>query len=165
MLQGIPWLLRKIANLATITMHARQEVDDDGVTVITVDQTATGGIKGETEVRKLDWKEAITTSGFFGTSRHRSRWTDLKGQTQSGHGGGLDPYLTEGWLEEPTDKAGEDYLQDFVVNEKNGWSAEQIWGFAKVNGERYHARKTLVTKGEKVEKMRTIYDWKGKAKP
>ena len=163
-LQGISWLLRKIVSLATITMYAKQEVDDDGVAVITLDLRATGGIKAETEVRKLDWKEVTSKSGFFGTSRHRSRWIDIKGQTQSGYGGPLDTYLIEGWLEEPTEKAGEDNLQDFVVNEKNGWSVEQIWGFATIDGKRYHMRKTLVKKGEQVEKARTVYDWKGKGK-
>lgn len=145
-------------------MFVKQEIGDDGVTVITLDQRATGGIKAETEVRKLDWKEVSTTSGFFGTSRHRSRWVDVKEQTQSGYGGPIDAYLTEGWLKEPDDKAGEDNLQDFVVNEKNGWSVEQIWGFATIDGKRYHTRKTLVKKGEQIEKARTVYDWKGKGK-
>jgi hypothetical protein len=145
-------------------MHVKQEVDDTGISIITIAQTASGGIKGETEVRKLDWSEATHTSGVFGTTRHRSRWTGVKGTTQSGNGGTLDPYMTEGWLEEPVGKGGEDYLQDFVVNEKGGWTAEQIWGFTLVNGERYHARKTFVKKGDEVVKIRTLYDWKGKVK-
>ena len=55
-LQGIPWILRKLINLATITMFVKQDVDDSGAETITIDQTASGGIKAETEVRKLDCK-------------------------------------------------------------------------------------------------------------
>jgi hypothetical protein len=58
--------------------------------------------------------------------------------------------MTEGWLEEPAGKGNENYLQGFLVNEKGGWTAEQVWGFTLVDGERSHARKTFVKNGDEV---------------
>lgn len=41
--------------MATITLAVKQYRDDDGVEHIDIEQTATGGIKGTTENRTLDW--------------------------------------------------------------------------------------------------------------
>ncbi|KAL8727609.1 MAG: hypothetical protein Q9166_005917 [cf. Caloplaca sp. 2 TL-2023] len=161
-LQGLNWLIRKVVSLATITIHTIETIDDNGITHIRMDQTATGGIKGETEIRKLDWSDGVHISGVFGEMNNRSRWTDLGGTAESGGGGPLHPWLTEGWLEEPQIGEGKGHVQNWVVNEKNGWTAEQIWGFAMVNGERRHVRKFLVSKGEQEAKARMVYDWKGR---
>jgi hypothetical protein len=40
--------MRKAIGLATVTLHTKQ-YEEDGVTHIDIDQTATGGIKGTTE--------------------------------------------------------------------------------------------------------------------
>jgi hypothetical protein len=40
-----------------------------------------------------------------------------------------------------------------------------IWDLTLVDGERYHARKSFVKKGDEVIKIRTLYDWKGKVRP
>ena len=140
-------------------MHVRTSAEAD-VDVITINQTATGGIKGETEIRKLDWIEAIHASSMFGNTKHRSRWTGIKGATESGNGGSLDPYLTQGWLEDESAH----FLQDFVIHDKGGWTVEQVWGFTVVDGKKYHARKTFVKKGDEAVKLRTLYDWNGKPK-
>lgn len=55
MLQGIGWFTRKAIGLATITLDVKQYRDDEGVEHIDIVQTATGGIKGTTENRTLDW--------------------------------------------------------------------------------------------------------------
>lgn len=55
MLQGIGWFKRRAISLATITLDIKQYRDDEGVEHIDIEQTATGGIKGTTENRTLDW--------------------------------------------------------------------------------------------------------------
>lgn len=55
MLQGVSWFTRKAIRFSTITLDIKQYRDDDGVEHIDIDQTATGGIKGTTENRTLDW--------------------------------------------------------------------------------------------------------------
>lgn len=146
-------------------MHAIQHVDEEGTTRIRIDQTATGGIKGETELRVLDWSKVPHVSGVFGTMQNRSRWTGIKGNAESGDGTALESWLAEGWLEKGAGAEGAQHIQNWVVNEKAGWTAEQIWGFAMVNGLRYHVRKFLVRKGDEVVKVRMVYNWKGRTKP
>lgn len=54
-LQGIGWIVRKAISIATITLDVKQYRDDEGVEHIDIEQTATGGVKGTTENRTLDW--------------------------------------------------------------------------------------------------------------
>ncbi|KAI8945071.1 hypothetical protein F4801DRAFT_598376 [Xylaria longipes] len=76
-LQSVPWLLRKAVSFATITSQLSQKKYDNGVTVIQVAQTATSGIKGETEVYRLDGCETTLGSSMFGVQKIRTRWLDL----------------------------------------------------------------------------------------
>ena len=43
---------------------------------------------------------------------------------------------------------------------KGGWTAQQIYGFAEINGERKQVRKAVGKKGNQVENVRIVYDWK-----
>lgn len=143
-------------------MHVTQVVDDTGLKTLTFDQTASiviGGIKGETEVRALDWREDLHTSPIFGTTSHRSRLIDLKtalGPDEKR----LHPFLTEGLLEAD---AGNN-VYDVVAHQTNGWVIQQVWGFGIVDGERWFVRKSLITKGGAEVAIRGLYEWKGKTK-
>lgn len=162
-LQDVPWLKRKIILLATVTLSVKEYIDAEYVTHIDLDQTATGGIKGTTELRILDWSETPHEDHIFGSLKSRNRWvTDLKA-CESGNGGPLHPYLTEGWLDEKVGPSGEGFVQNWAVNEERGWSAEQIWGFSILNGQRYKTRKILVQKGDTALTRTLAYDWKGNA--
>jgi len=72
--------------------------------------------------------------------------------------------MREGWLEEGEQAGpnGETHVQNFVVNEEKGWTAEQIWGFAIVEEKRYYVRRVVVTKGAEVLSVRLVYNWQGK---
>ncbi|EKD17555.1 uncharacterized protein L3040_006674 [Drepanopeziza brunnea f. sp. 'multigermtubi'] len=156
-LQGMGWLTRKAIAIATLTLHAKQYTDDASIVHIDIDQTTTGGIKGTTELRTLDWTERTHEDHVFGMLMGRNRWSSFQEID--------DAYLKEGWLEGDEEKAGPDgerHVESFVRNEKNGWKAQQIWGFAIVEGKRYHTRRVVVTKGDKVLKIRLVYDWQGK---
>lgn len=161
-LQGVPWLKRKIILLATVTLSVKEYVDDNKITHIDLDQTATGGIQGTTELRILNWSEKSHEDHIFGTLKSQNRWVaDLK-TCESGKGGPLHPFLTEGWLEEKVGPNGEGWVQNWVVNEEKEWTAEQIWGFSMINRQRYKTRKIVVTKGETVLPLTLAYEWKGK---
>ncbi|KAI6090726.1 hypothetical protein F4821DRAFT_227718 [Hypoxylon rubiginosum] len=157
-LQGIPWIVRKAVSFATITGKLTQTTDEKGTTQIVVDQTATGGIKGETETYVLDGSESRVGSSMFGFQNLRTQWVSLDDQPMSFAGGPLDPWLQEGWLEESSGT--HDHVQVYTVSEK-GWSAEHIWGFALRHGERYYAKKILLKKGEDSLKANVVYEWKG----
>jgi len=156
-LQGIGWWTRKAISLATVTLHTKQYTTEDGHTHIDIEQTATGGIKGTTELRELDWQEREHEDHVFGKLKGRSRWLGLDGVE--------DPFLKDGWLEgdeEVSGPAGEKHIESWVANEEKGWTADQIWGFAIIDGKRYYVRRVVVTKGDTVLKARLVYNWSGK---
>ena len=66
---------------------------------------------------------------------------------------------TEGFLAEGGDDS---WVQSWVVSVDNGWTAEQIWGFEKVEGERRYTRRIVVVKDGKVEKVRIVYTFLGR---
>ena len=49
-------------------------------------------------------------------------------------------------------------IETEVRNEKEGWNAHVIWGFAVVGGERHYVRKAVVQNGSKVERLTFVYD-------
>jgi hypothetical protein len=161
-LQGVPWVKRKIILLAKVTISIKEYTDANDITHIDLDQTATGGIQGTTELRILDWSENIHVDHIFGDLKSRNRWVkDLKA-AESGKGGPLHPFLREGWMIEKVGPNRETFVQNWVVNEERGWTVEQIWGFTKINGQRYKTRKILVQKGETILPVTLVYEWKGR---
>jgi hypothetical protein len=129
-LQGVPWLKRKIILLATVTLSVKEYVDEKKITHIDLDQTATGGIQGTSELRILDWSETSHEDHIFGKLTSRNLWVADFKATESGNGGPLHQYLTEGWLDEKVGPDGEGFIQNWSINEENGWTAEQVWGLA-----------------------------------
>jgi len=159
-LQGIGWMTRKAISWATVTLHVTQTTDPSGLTHITIANTATGGIKGTTEERQLDWTFREHDDHMFGSLRGRSRWlTPSTGREEN-----LDPYLFEGWEEngEEAGPGGETKIESLSESNGKGWVADQIWGFAVVDGKRYHVRRVVVSKGGEVIRVRFVYDWQGK---
>ncbi|KAK0127231.1 hypothetical protein ONS96_006784 [Cadophora gregata f. sp. sojae] len=155
-LQGIGWWTRKAISLATVTLHTKQYVEEN-ITHIDIEQTATGGVKGTTELRALNWVEHTHTDHVFGTVKGKARWSSFQEID--------DEFLKEGWLEGEEEAAGpegEKHVESFAVNEEKGWTARQIWGFATVDGKRYYTRRVVVTKGSEVLKVRLVYNWQGK---
>ncbi|KAL2173701.1 uncharacterized protein P884DRAFT_251482 [Thermothelomyces heterothallicus CBS 202.75] len=160
-LQGIPWIVRKAVSWATITGTITQTKDEKGRTIIRVEQTATGGLKAETETVQLDGSEQVHESAVFGSQRVRSRWLDLTSERPAPGVSSkeeIDPYLGEGWLqEEPEGSPGHVWVT--ATNERAGWRVDQVWGFALVDGQRYHIKKFVATKGEGRVTARMVYAW------
>jgi hypothetical protein len=155
-LQGIGWLTRKAIGLATVYLHVKQYTDDAGVVHIDIDQTATGGLKGTSELRTLDWVERPHSDHIFGQLNGKTRWIKVEDVD--------DDFLNQGFLEDDAENggpAGERHVESLVVSDK-GWTARQIWGFATVEGERYYIRRVVVTKGDQSVKIRIVYNWQKK---
>lgn len=155
-LQGIGWLKRKAIGLATVTLSIKQYKDESGVDHIDIDQTATGGIKGTSEVRTLDWTDRSHDDHIFGSLVAKSRWLPNSGAEWDA----LDDFLKQDWLEEKVGPNGECFVQNSAVNESVGWFATQIWGFALINGVRYYTRRVVISKKDLSEtlKVRLVYE-------
>jgi hypothetical protein len=167
-LQGIGWLTRKAIGLATITQHLKQSstTGENGqpTTQIDIDQFATGGLKGTSEQRILDWQFRGHTDHLFGTLQGRTRYTTLKAVVEESKGQGHveedAKYLTEGWLKETEDG---EIVESFVDNDGAKWTGWQIWGFAEINGQRMLTRRFAIRRKDKnqVVRVRLVYDWSG----
>ncbi|KAI8940321.1 hypothetical protein NX059_004015 [Plenodomus lindquistii] len=167
-LQGIGWLTRKALGVATVNQALSQSTvtgeDDQPTTKILIDQTITGGLKGTSETRILDWHYRGHTDWLFGTVQGRSRYTTLAEVVGESKSEGLDEedakYLAEGWLKETEEG---EIIQSFVDNEGNKWTALQVWGFAEVGGKRMFVRRTVARRKDKdeVKRVRLVYDYVG----
>lgn len=167
-LQGIGWLTRKAIGLATVTQHLKQYPttgkDGQPTTQLDMDQFATGGLKGTSEKRTLDWQFGEHTDHLFGTMKGRTRYSTLKALIEESKGQGVveedAKYLIEGWLKETEDG---EIVESFVDNDASKWTGWQIWGFAEINGERKLTRRFAIRKKDKdqVVRVRLVYDWSG----
>lgn len=146
-LQGVGWLTRKAIGLATVTLHVKEYVDDDGKTHVDIQQTATGGVKGTAENRTLDDTFREHSDWLFGNVKGRTGWVTSKD-------GITDEYLRKGWEDAQTE-----FVVGYVESLDRGWTATQVWGFQEVNGERRYARNIVVAKGEERVEMRLVYDF------
>ncbi|KAI9806868.1 MAG: hypothetical protein M1833_002526 [Piccolia ochrophora] len=168
-MQEISWLLRRAIGFATITLHVTHYTSSDpqpDTVHIDIAQTASMGIKGTTENRTLDWAERENTDHIFGKVRAKSRVVGLAGVDDDE---GKDAFLKEGWLGAEAGEDGKEggegerggvkVVEAWVRNLDKGWVARQVWGFAEVDGKRYHVRRVVVTKGEERLEVRLVYDF------
>ncbi|KAK4939165.1 hypothetical protein LTR66_015030 [Elasticomyces elasticus] len=162
-IQGIPWIIRKVVSIATLSLKVAHEVDESGAKTLVFTQAASVAIAGlseEKEVRFLDGRETLHSSTLFGTSSARSRLVNMS--TATGNDGKpLDPLLTRNFLQEG-ESGGDNNLFDLVVHQTKGWVMEQIWGFGIVNDERRLIKKMVIRKGDDVAHATAFYDWKGR---
>lgn len=160
-------MIRKTIGLAQLTQHIRTTTTSTNHTQIVFDQFASGGLKGTTEDRTLDWQYRPHSDWLFGDVKGRSRWNSLAKILEEYAGKGdaeTDAkFLCEGWLSESAE--GENVVEAWAENEKNGWTAWQVWGFAEIDvegrKERWHVRRVVVRKGKDVKRLRLCYSWIG----
>jgi hypothetical protein len=162
--QGIPWIIRKVISIATLSMTVAHGVDEAGAKTLVFTQAASiaiAGLSEEKETRFLDGRETFHSSTLFGTSSARSRMVNLS--TATGNDGKLlDPLLTSDFLQEGNPD-GDNNLLDLIVHQTKGWVMEQVWGFGVLNNERRLLRKMALKKGSEAVYITAWYDWKGRA--
>jgi hypothetical protein len=94
---------------------------------------------------------------IFGKLKARSRWVNTADLE--------DPFQKEDWLDGEEEKGGpngELHIQNHADAEAEaGWTANQVWGFALIDGVRYYTRRVVVKKGDEVLKVRLVYNYKG----
>ncbi|KAJ5086755.1 hypothetical protein NUU61_008062 [Penicillium alfredii] len=170
----------------TLHVHQYTDTESPLVYHIDIDQVITGGITGSKEARKLDWEEREHVDNIFGKLQGRSRMfrgakaddgkvrPSVDVHTKVGESEAdakvqkflrgevlVDGSASDGFI---VDDEGAEFgdgdglwMQSFVRNEESGWTAEQIWGFELVEGERRYTRRVAVTKDGQVELARLVY--------
>ncbi|KAL3434297.1 hypothetical protein BDV09DRAFT_170143 [Aspergillus tetrazonus] len=185
-MQGLSWFMRTTLAWVTITLNTKQyqdaeHPDDKTIQHIDVDNIVTGGVQGTSEARVTDWKKREHSDTIFGRVEGQSRL--IRGSAKDGKVRpnvdvctkiqdekigrflrgeiGADGSETEGFLVDP---AGEGFgegeglwLQSWVESVDSTWTAEQIWGFETINGERYHTRRVVCANNGEYVLARLVY--------
>ena len=141
-------------------MRQYPDPDRPAVTRIDIRPVVTGGLNASPEHRTLDWQRRAHRDAVFGDVEGRSRFValdTLRGEKEE-EWAELE-WLCEGWEA----AEGDGYVQSWVQNKGAGWTANQIWGFQMVEGKRYHCRKVVVKKEDRIEKGMLVYDYGGKS--
>ncbi|TFY71494.1 hypothetical protein EVG20_g1521 [Dentipellis fragilis] len=154
-LQGVGWFTRKAIGLATITLSVKHYKDDDGKEHIDIGTTLTGGIKGTTENRTLDWDRRTHEDHVFGSVIGQSRRVKAEDVESE--------FLKNGWSQDTVEHGLINaYGESDTPKSGLSWVANQTWGFEEIDGERKYVRHVdfTGTDGEKVQ-ARMVYDYYG----
>lgn len=138
-----------------VTLVIKEYTDEKGDLHIDIVQPGAVGIKGTTEKRILtgEWQEH--EDHIFGSVKGTSKWAKLSSFSDEDED---EKHLKSKWDKATQD---DDIIDNYVESHGNGWVARQVWGFQEVNGVRKYARNIVVKKGDKVERVTLIYDYKG----
>jgi len=152
-LQGVSWFKRRAIALSTITLHVKHYKDEGSIEHIDIDQTVAGAFPGTSEYRTLDGVERHKEDGLFGFVVSKSRRLAVEDIG--------DDHLKGKWLPD-TVRDGAIHTIASSDTEKSGlvWTAEQVWGFESINGERRYARRVKFNykDGEEIHEIRLVYD-------
>ncbi|KIV80778.1 hypothetical protein PV11_08255 [Exophiala sideris] len=161
-LQGLSWFTRKAISLATITLTIREYSKDS---LWHIDITQSSSLSTTQENRTLDWQDRNHNDKIFGQCRGKSRLFKKGEYQMEGPGSAEDAvFLQAEKLKDGTDSrfVDDEHVQS-IVQQVGGlnWTAEQVWGFEEINGERRYTRRVIVWKEGKEERCRLVYDYKG----
>ncbi|OSD03562.1 hypothetical protein PYCCODRAFT_232115 [Trametes coccinea BRFM310] len=155
-LQGVSWFTRKAIGMATVYLDIKHYKDENGIEHIDIDQSVTGGIKGTSEYRALDWEERPHEDHVFGAVLSKSKRVPLAEVERE--------WMKKDWLEESLEDGQIIFTCAKADPSKNKqkWSSEQTWGFELVNGEKRYTRH-IFFEGPKDEiiEIRLVYDYLG----
>ncbi|KAL4865439.1 hypothetical protein BDV12DRAFT_200179 [Aspergillus spectabilis] len=141
--------------------------DSIGATRLDTVITLTGGIKGTTERRVMDWTVQDHKDYIFSACQHRSRFVysskdentdgevypDFEMQTdvsdekvkmflrgEVDEDGKKSSWSMPGSAEKD---GGRVWMHTFMRNLDAGWTMEQMWGFEEINGQLYHTKRVV----------------------
>ncbi|EXJ85361.1 hypothetical protein A1O1_05725 [Capronia coronata CBS 617.96] len=164
-LQGLSWFTRHAIRLATVVITIKEYKPD---AFYHIDATSVAsGLATTQENRILDWQTRDHADRIFGKVEGKSRMWKTGELSMEGPGSEEDAaFLRAEMLKDghtPTKYLDDEHVQSWVINVDGGeWIAEQTWGFEEVNDERRHTRRVVVWKKGNVERVRLVYDFRGK---
>ncbi|KAK5112516.1 hypothetical protein LTR62_004273 [Meristemomyces frigidus] len=144
-LQNIGFIIRQAVAYSTITVTLKQYTDDSANVHLDQMQRSTGGITNE-EARVLDGVEVGTENRIWGKVRGRNRFIKVADLD--------DEFLKADW-------DGEEVVEATNESVTDTWTALQIMGYATVEGKRRQVRRIVGRKGDRVIRVRQLYDWQG----
>ncbi|KAL4777159.1 hypothetical protein BDW60DRAFT_203248 [Aspergillus nidulans var. acristatus] len=182
-LQGIGWLRRKAVTSGTITLKTANTTEahngEQPITRLMMQQGLRGIFPGVEQSRSLDWSAHEQVDAVSGAAiTVRSRY--VRG-VEDGDGSKLKPVLQvetsvtsekgkadiEAFLGtavsvpgigdgEAREKA---FVQDYIVCESGGWTAEQVWAVERVDGRMFLTCRAVAAKGDATEMAYQVYQY------
>ncbi|KAF7189316.1 hypothetical protein HII31_09294 [Pseudocercospora fuligena] len=146
--QGLPWLVRQAANYSAVEIKLKQYEEGDGIH-LDQEQISTGGVV-QLEQRILNGEWGERDIQYWGKVKGWNKYVKVADITE-------DDFLKEGWAQECLDG---DVILSHTESQQNGWVADQVWGFAEVDGQRRHVRRVVSKKGKDVIRVKLVYDHK-----
>jgi len=129
-MQGMGWLIRQTVKRSNIVLNVKQYTDETGVVRIDIEQVSAGGFKSFEE-RKLDWEAREREDSIFGKVRGKTRFVNISEVHDS--------FLSQGWDQAFLDESNGEVIHAYVESvgaKGDQWSAEQVWGFEVIEGQR-----------------------------
>lgn len=134
-LQSIGFLMRKAIKYSSVQLKITFS-KENGADKVTIVQTTTGGVEN-TEERWLDSVEREKKDSVFGKVKGTGRWCNISEIS--------DEYLKDFDKKSVEDANGEvinTYTESIGLSGQQ-WTADQVWGFEIINGERRYASFSL----------------------
>ncbi|KAG5929443.1 hypothetical protein E4U42_005910 [Claviceps africana] len=153
-IQGVGYVIRTAISYATVSLTIAQyeappkppNPSTDVFTHIDITQSASG-LTSTQENRCVDDTVREHTDWLFGTVHGRTKWVSLDDVQ--------DAYLKNGWEVEGDGS----FIWSHVENHDYGWTADQIWGFQLIDGERRYCRNIVVAKADQRAQFRLVYNY------
>ncbi|KAL4811934.1 hypothetical protein BDW67DRAFT_194121 [Aspergillus spinulosporus] len=182
-LQGIGWLRRKAVTSGTITLKTAHTTEahngNQPVTRLMMQQGLRGIFPGVEQTRSLDWSTHEQVDSVSGAAiTVRSRYVRA---VEDRDGSNVKPVLQvetsaasekgktdiEAFLgaaasvpgigsEEERQKA---FVQDYIVCESGGWTAEQVWAVERIDGGLFLTCRAVAAKGDATEMAYQVYQY------
>ncbi|KAH6650458.1 hypothetical protein F5144DRAFT_523685 [Chaetomium tenue] len=152
-LQGIPWIIRKIINFATLELeYVKLDPTPDATAArLAFKQTVRPGGFDTRNEYILDGESRTDTVPIFGEISMRCHYVGSEEAAKHDAVG----------LETDADNAGHAAILEILRSEPMGWAATTVWGFEVIDGVRRFVKHNSTIKGEKVEKAKLVFDYLG----
>ncbi|KAK5633754.1 hypothetical protein RRF57_009468 [Xylaria bambusicola] len=152
-LQGIPWIIRKVINFATLELQYIKDPPSDATTPPSFDfkQTIRPGGFDTTNRYVIDGEKRTDTVPIFGEITMHAKYLDRDEVTsEQTLGTGIQGDATK-------DVA----ILEVVESENMGWRAETLWVFETIDGEYRFCKYNIISKDGQSATAKMVHDYIG----
>ncbi|KAI1748130.1 hypothetical protein F4782DRAFT_383999 [Xylaria castorea] len=152
-LQGIPWIIRKVINFATLELQYIKESPSDATAApsFAFKQTVRPGGFDTINKYVMDGEKRTDSVPIFGEITAQARYLDR---------GEVKPEQTFGTgIHGDAEK--DVAMLEVVESEKMGWRAEALWVFETIDGENRFCKYNTITKNGQSATAKLIHDYIG----
>ncbi|KAL8704426.1 MAG: hypothetical protein Q9201_002417 [Fulgogasparrea decipioides] len=154
MLQGIPWIVRKVINVATLELSFQQDLPEteDAPIRFTVKQTVRPGGFDSANEYILDGKTRYDTVPIFGEVSATNSYVTEDDVTVA------DSLQREVERTQGQQRIG---IMEITAGVHTGWTSRTLWGFERIEGIKHLCKYATTTKDGQKATARMVFDYLG----